>query len=329
MRVTVLGGGSWGTTVASLVAGPNDTVLWARDSAVADEIRTKHTNGRYLSGFTLPPDLDATDDLEQAVGRAELLVVGVPSQGFRDVIEAAAKFIHPWIPVVSLTKGLERESLLRMTEVIKDVLPGHPAATLTGPNLAKEIMSGRAAASVVATEDLVVAAAIQTVLQHGVFRLYLNHDVIGCELGGVMKNVIAIAAGMAEGLGVGDNTRAAVITRGLGELTRLGVAMGGEAATFAGLTGLGDLMATCMSPQSRNRSVGEQLGRGRPLDDILAEMTMVAEGVKAATSVMQLADRHGIEMPICHDIHRVVTGEISASDAYRGLRPAGHEAEPG
>ena len=329
MRVTVLGAGSWGTTVASLVAARNDTVLWARDGDVAAEIRAEHSNDRYLPGFTLPHDLDATDDLERAVCRAELLVVGVPSHGFRDVITAAATHIHPWIPVVSLSKGLEPDSLLRMTEVIQDVLPGHPAAALTGPNLAKEIMSGKAAASVIATEDLVVAAAIQRVLQLGLFRLYLNHDVIGCELGGVLKNVIAIAAGMAEGLGVGDNTRAAVITRGLAELTRLGVAMGGEAATFAGLTGMGDLIATCMSPQSRNRYVGEQLGKGRALDDVLAEMTMVAEGVRSAVTAAQLAERHGIHMPICEDIRRVVTGEISAADAYSGLGAPGHEAEPG
>jgi glycerol-3-phosphate dehydrogenase (NAD(P)+) len=182
---------------------------------------------------------------------------------------------------------------------------------------------------VIATEDLVVAAAIQQVLQLGLFRLYLNHDVIGCELGGVLKNVVAIAAGMAEGLGVGDNTRAAVMTRGLAELTRLGVAMGGEAATFAGLTGMGDLLATCMSPHSRNRYVGEQLGKGRALDEVLAEMTMVAEGVRSAVTAMELADAHGLEMPICNDIRRVVTGEISAIDAYQGLGAPGHEAEPG
>src|SRR5215211_7282678 len=330
MRVTVLGAGSWGTTVAALVARGNDTIVWARDPAVAGEICADHTNQRYLEGFALPVSLVATDDLERSVAHAELLVVGVPSHGFRDVVEASARYVHPWIPVVSLTKGLERESLLRMTEVIKDVLPGHPAAALTGPNLAREIMSGRAAASVVATEDLVVAAAIQKVFQRNVFRLYVNHDVIGCELGGVMKNVVAIAAGMAEGLNVGDNTRAAVITRGLAELTRLGVAMGGEAATFAGLTGLGDLIATCMSPQSRNRYVGEQLGKGRPLADILGEMTMVAEGVKTARTVHELAAEAGVDMPVCESIYRVVSGEISASDAYRGLRlPAGHEAEPG
>jgi glycerol-3-phosphate dehydrogenase (NAD(P)+) len=329
MRVTVLGAGSWGTTVAALVAERHDSVLWARAPEVAAEICEQHTNERYLAGFTLPTELDATDDLERAVCRAELLVMGVPSLGFRDVLADAARYIHPWIPVVSLSKGLERDSHLRMTEVIKDVLPGHPAAALTGPNLAREIMAGKAAASVIATEDLVVAAAIQQVLQMGLFRLYLNHDVIGCELGGVLKNVVAIAAGMAEGLGVGDNTRAAVMTRGLAELTRLGVAMGGEAPTFAGLTGMGDLLATCMSPHSRNRYVGEQLGKGRELDDVLAEMTMVAEGVRSAVTAMELADQHGIEMPICNDIRRVVTGEISAADAYQGLGAPGHEAEPG
>ncbi|HEY2429269.1 MAG TPA: NAD(P)H-dependent glycerol-3-phosphate dehydrogenase, partial [Acidimicrobiales bacterium] len=200
---------------------------------------------------------------------------------------------------------------------------------LTGPNIAREIMAGQAAASVIATEDLTVGGAIQRVLSRGLFRIYLNHDVVGCEVGGALKNVVAIAAGIGQGLGVGDNTRAAVMSRGLAELTRLGVAMGAEAATFAGLAGMGDLIATCMSPHSRNRSVGEQLGRGRSLEEILAEMNMVAEGVKTATTVLELADRHNVELPICHTIQRVVLGETSPVGAYRGLTPAGHEAEPG
>jgi glycerol-3-phosphate dehydrogenase (NAD(P)+) len=216
-----------------------------------------------------------------------------------------------------------------MTEVIKELFPGHPAAALTGPNLAKEIMSGQAAASVIATEDLSVAAELQSVLSRGLLRVYMNHDVIGCEVGGALKNVIAIATGIAQGISVGDNTRAAVITRGVAELMRLGVAMGGEAATFAGLAGMGDLVATCISPQSRNRYVGEQLGKGRSLDEILSEMNMVAEGVKTAVTVMELAERHGVEMPICSVINSVITGKISAADAYTGLRPAGHEADPG
>ncbi|HEY4625480.1 MAG TPA: NAD(P)H-dependent glycerol-3-phosphate dehydrogenase, partial [Blastococcus sp.] len=232
---------------------------------------------------------------------------------------------------VSLSKGLEHGTHLRMTEVIKDVLPGRPAAALTGPNLAREIMAGHAAASVIATEDLTVAAALQRVVHRGMFRVYTHHDVVGCEIGGAFKNVVAIASGMAEGLGVGDNTRAAVMSRGLSELTTLAVAMGGEPVTLAGLAGMGDLVATCMSPQSRNRHVGEQLGLGRPLDEVLGEMRMVAEGVKTVSTAVELADRHGLDMPIARTIHDVVTGRLLAADAYRGLVrvPARHESEPG
>ncbi|MFY9927156.1 MAG: NAD(P)H-dependent glycerol-3-phosphate dehydrogenase [Streptosporangiaceae bacterium] len=332
MRIAVLGAGSWGTTVASLLAAKHDCIIWARDAELAREIYERDANSRYLPGCTLPTALKATADLEKAVHDADLLVVGVPTHGFRAILADVRPYLRPWIPVVSLSKGFERGSLLRMTQVIRDELPGHPAAALTGPNLAKEIMGGRAAASVIATEDLAVAEALQAVLQRGMFRIYTNHDVIGCELGGALKNVIAIATGIAEGLGVGDNTRAAVICRGLAEVTRLGVAMGGEAATFAGLAGMGDLIATCMSPLSRNRTLGEQLGAGRTLEEILAETHTVAEGVGTAFTVHELGLRHGVEMPVCEEIYRVLAGEISALDAYRGLtrqRQAGHEREPG
>ena len=331
MRVTVLGGGSWGTTVATLTSARHETMLWARDEKVAREVDEQHMNSAYLPGFPLPEGLRATSSLEEAVSRAQLLIIGVPSQGFRGVLEQAKTFVRPWIPVVSLTKGLEAGSLLRMTQVIKEVLPGRPAAALTGPNIAKEIMSGHAAAAVIATEDLAVAAALQAVFQRGLFRIYTNHDVIGCKLGGALKNVIAIATGMAEGLGVGDNTRATVITRGLAELTRLGVAMGGEPGTFAGLTGMGDLVVTCISRNSRNRHVGEQLGLGRTLQQILDGMSMVAEGVKTAITVRELADRYEVDMPVCDAIRRVVLGETVAARAYLGLmrQSAGHEAEPG
>lgn len=329
MRIAVLGGGSWGTTVASLLAPRHPTVLWARDAAVARAVDRDHRNPDYLPGFELPPELSATADLAEAVAPVDLAVVGVPTSGFRGVLEAAAPFLRPWIPVVSLTKGLERGTMLRMTQVVKEVLPGHPAAALTGPNIAREIMSGKAAAAVVATEDRAVAAAIQKVFTRGVFRVYVNHDVIGCEMGGALKNVIAIAAGIGEGLGVGDNTRAAVMSRGLAELTRLGVSVGARPETFAGLAGMGDLIATCMSPHSRNRAVGEALGRGRRLEDVLAEMHMVAEGVKTATVVLELAERQGVDVPICTMIDRVVRGEIAPADSYWGLTPAGQEAEPG
>jgi len=329
MKVTVLGAGSWGTTVASLTTALNQTVLWARNPDVATEVNDNHTNSAYLPGANLARRLRATSDLEEAVRHADVLVVGVPSKGFRAALEEARNWVRPWIPVVSLTKGIEVGSLMRMTQIVEELLPGHPAAALSGPNLAREIMAGQAAASVIATNDIGVAAGLQTVLGHRLFRVYRNYDVIGAEIGGALKNVIAIAAGIGEGLGVGDNTRAAVMTRGLSELMRLGVAMGAEPQTLAGLAGMGDLVATCMSPYSRNRTVGEQLGRGKPLDEILAEMHMVAEGVNTAQTALALAERYGVELPICEEIHSVVLGKQRPVDAYRGLRPAGHESEPG
>jgi len=333
MRITVLGAGSWGTTVASvLTRRDHESMIWARNPVVAAEINEQHTNGRYLEGFGLPARLRATADLEQASRHAQLLVVGVPCAAFRHTLEQVKPYLDPWVPVISLSKGLETGSLLRMTEVIKDVLPGRPVAALTGPNLAKEIMSGMAAASVIATEDLTVAGAMQEVIRRQLLRVYTNHDVIGCEIGGALKNVVAIATGIAQGLGVGDNTRAAVISRGLAELTRLAVAMGAEPTTMAGLAGMGDLVATCVSPQSRNRYVGEQLGKGRRLAEILADLGQVAEGVRTVHAAVALADRYGLPMPITRTIHRVVTDEISATEAYDGLlqeHPAGHESDPG
>jgi glycerol-3-phosphate dehydrogenase (NAD(P)+) len=315
--------------VASLVAPRHDTVLWARNADVAKSITVDHTNATYLPGFDLPPELSATASMEEAVGEADLLIVGVPTSGFRAVLEDASCWLRPWVPVVSLSKGLEAVTHLRMTEVIKEVVPGHPVAALSGPNIATEIISGKAAAAVIATEDLEVARAIQKVITRGLFRVYLNDDVIGCEMGGALKNVIAIAAGIGEGLGVGDNTRAAVMSRGLSELARLGTAMGAQPSTFAGLAGMGDLIATCMSPHSRNRRVGEELGKGRRLEDVLAEMHMVAEGVNTAGVALELAERHRLDLPICAMIDRVVRGEIEPSGAYWGLTPAGHEDDPG
>ncbi|MBV9207499.1 MAG: NAD(P)H-dependent glycerol-3-phosphate dehydrogenase [Actinobacteria bacterium] len=332
MRIAVLGAGSWGTTVASLLAGRHDCTAWARDPDLAREISEDGANSRYLPGFPLPPGLRATADLEKALHDVDLVVVGVPTHGFRAILTDARPYLRPWIPVVSLAKGFERGSLLRMTQLIREELPGHPAAALTGPNLAKEIVAGQAAASVIATEDLAVARTLQSVLQRGMFRIYLNDDVIGCELGGALKNVVAIATGIAQGLGVGDNTRAAVVCRGLAELTRLGVAMGGQAATFAGLAGMGDLIATCMSPLSRNRTLGEQLGAGKTVGEVLGASRSVAEGVNTAATAHELARRYAVEMPVSHTVYQVLTGEIAAADAYRGLtrrRPAGHEREPG
>lgn len=304
-------------------------MLWSRRASLAEQIDTEHENGEYLPGFRLPTQLRATADLEQAVEHADLLVVGVPSGGFRSALQAVAPVLRPWVPVVSLAKGLEVGTRLRMSQIIEEVLPGRPVGVLTGPNLAKEILAGHAAASVIGMDDENVARAIQRIFQADLFRVYLNEDVAGCELGGVLKNVIAIAAGMADGLGAGDNTRSAVITRGLSEITRLGVAMGGQVVTFSGLTGMGDLVATCISHQSRNRHVGERLGKGETIDEIIAAMNMVAEGVGTSKVVVELADELGIDMPIATEVHGVCHQGRTAAEAYTGLlrRGAGREMD--
>ncbi|HOT80090.1 MAG TPA: NAD(P)H-dependent glycerol-3-phosphate dehydrogenase [Microthrixaceae bacterium] len=329
MRITVgiIGGGSWGTTVGHLAAHNVSTVLWARHAETAEEINSHHRNSRYLDGFDLHPALRATADLGEAVRQADVLVMGVPSQSFRSTLEEVSDHLRAWVPIVSLAKGLEQGTRLRMSEVAHQVVPGHPVAVLTGPNLAKEILAGDAAASVLATHDPVVAARLQEVFSTNLFRVYTNPDVVGCEVAGALKNVIAIASGMADGLGAGDNTRAAVITRGLAELSRLGVAMGGNELTFAGLAGMGDLLATCISPQSRNRHVGEQLGRGRSIDEVVAEMNMVAEGVKTAPVVLDIGAEFGIDVPISSQVYAVCHQGRPAAEAYEGLLRKGSGVE--
>ena len=331
LNVSVLGGGSWGTTVASLVARNAPVTLWARNPATVEEINTQHTNETYLPGATIPDKLVATNDIGAAVRGADVIVMGIPSQNFRAVLQEVKKHIRAWVPVISLTKGLELDTGMRMTEIINEVLPGHPVGVLTGPNLAREIMAGQAAAGVIAMEDEIIVQELQNVFKSGLFRVYTNTDVTGCELGGVLKNIIAIAVGMGDGQGAGDNTRSALITRGLAEVTRLGVAMGGRPETFSGLAGMGDMIATCTSPQSRNRHVGVELGKGRDMQDIIDEMVMVAEGAKSAPAVIDLSKRYGVEMPIARDVYRVLSGDATASRAFRGLLrvEAGAESEPG
>ena len=331
LKVGVLGGGSWGTTVASLVTRNAPVTLWARNPETVKEINTLHTNSTYLPGAAIPEKLVATNDIGEAVSGADVVVMGIPSQNFRQVLTEVRQHIRAWVPVISLTKGLELDTHMRMTEIITQVMPGHPVGVLTGPNLAREIMAGQAAASVIAMEDDIIVRELQSIFKSGLFRVYTNNDVIGCELGGVLKNIIAIAVGMGDGQGAGDNTRSALITRGLAEVTRLGVAMGGRAETFAGLAGMGDMIATCTSPQSRNRHVGVELGKGRNMQEIVDEMVMVAEGAKSAPAVMALAEKYGVEMPIASDVYRVLSGDSNASRAFRGLLrvSAGAECEPG
>lgn len=331
LKVGLLGGGSWGTTVASVVSRNAPITLWARDAETVAGINTDNENRKYLPGIKLPSALRATADMAEVVAGADVLVMGVPSHSFRGVLEEAKAHLRPWVPVISLTKGLELASGKRMTELIEEVLPGHPVGVLTGPNLAREIMTGQAAASVLSMEDEIVVRALQPVFHSGLFRVYTNTDLLGCELGGVLKNIIAIAVGMGDGLGAGDNTRSALMTRGLAEITRLGVAMGGRPETFAGLAGMGDLIATCTSPLSRNRHVGVELGKGRKIDEIIAGMNMVAEGVKSAPTVIALAEKYGLDMPIARDVYDVTQGKRSAMEVFRGLlrSAVGDEAHPG
>ena len=326
-RVAVLGGGSWGTTVASIVARSAPTVLWARSPEVAEEVDRRGRNSRYLGDIPLTDGLRATDSLAQAVQDADVLVMGVPSHGFRGVLEQIVPHVRPWIPVVSLVKGLEQVTDHRMTEIVAEVLPGHPAGVLAGPNIAKEVMAGYAAAATIAMPDQNLAARLADLFRTTRFRIYSTTDVVGVEIAGALKNVFAIAAGMADGAGAGYNTKAMVLTRAVREMRRLGEALGGDPLTFSGLAGTGDLIVTCTSPLSRNRHVGEELGRGKSIDEVLAGMKQVAEGVKAAPVVMKLAAEAGVDMPIAQEVDNVLWHGATVQDAYRGLLRAapGHE----
>ncbi len=300
-RAAVIGAGSWGTAVAAIVAEHADVTLWARDPDLAATIDTRHENPRYLEGIALPERLHATADLTRACEGASVVIVGVPSHGFRTVLAEASVAIDDDAAIVSLSKGVEQGTFLRMTEVIAEVLPGHRTdriGVLTGPNLAREVAEGQPTASVVAIGDAAAGTQLQQLFMTESFRVYTNPDVVGCEIAGACKNVMAIATGIAAGLGYGDNTKAALMTRGLAELARLGAALGGDPLTFSGLAGMGDLVATCTSEKSRNRHVGFELGRGRALNDIIAEMNMVAEGVKSTPAVLELARRNEVDAPI-------------------------------
>ncbi|MGI9609461.1 MAG: NAD(P)H-dependent glycerol-3-phosphate dehydrogenase [Acidimicrobiia bacterium] len=314
-KVAVIGAGSWGTTVAWLAGGSVRTHLWARRDDLAASINETRTNRQYLGDVALPDLVLATDDLAEAVDGAGVVVMAVPSHGFRDVFTQISGSLSDMTPVCSLTKGIEQGSLALMTQVIGEVSRRADmgnVGVLTGPNLASEIAAGQPTAAVVAMPDQVTAEDLQQVFMSATFRVYTNDDVVGCELGGALKNVMAIAAGMSDGLGFGDNTRAALLTRALAELTRLGVALGGRSETFAGLAGIGDLIATCISSASRNHRVGVGLAEGKPLEQVIDDMKMVAEGVKTTKAVLDLSAKTGIEMPIAEHVGRVL---------YEGLHP--------
>jgi glycerol-3-phosphate dehydrogenase (NAD(P)+) len=326
-HLAVIGAGSWGTVFAAVCAAQGPVHLWARDVNLADQISQSRTNPRYTGSVVLPPGLDVTAVMAEAVAGADVVAMAVPSAGMRTVAEQVREWIEPGVAVISLAKGLDPRSGEQMSQVLTSVLKGHPVAVLTGPNLAAEILTGQPAAGVIAAGDLAVAQMLQRRLVNPVVRLYTNTDVVGCEVAGVVKNVIAIAVGMAEGMGFGANTRATLITRGLAEISRLGVAMGADPLTFAGLAGVGDLVATCLSEQSRNHSVGFALGQGTEIADILESMTMVAEGVRSSVGVLQIARRYGVEMPITEQVVAVCHDGRSADAAMALLMGRGHRSE--
>jgi glycerol-3-phosphate dehydrogenase (NAD(P)+) len=327
-HVVVLGGGSWGTTIASICARRGLTLQWVRSEATAKDINKNHRNSRYLGNdVELSETLRATTDFAEAADRADVVVMGVPSHGFRNVLTELASELRPWVPVVSLVKGLEQGTNKRMSQIVDEILPGHPAGILAGPNIAREVAEGYAAAAVLAMPDPHLAANLAELFRTRRFRTYTTDDVVGVEMAGALKNVYAIAVGMGYSLGIGKNTRAMVMTRAVREMSKLGEAAGGHRDMVAGLAGMGDLIVTCTSQRSRNRHVGEQLGAGKPIDEIIASTNQVAEGVKAASVVMEFADSYGIAMSIAREVDGVINHGATPEGAYRGLaaEKPGHE----
>jgi glycerol-3-phosphate dehydrogenase (NAD(P)+) len=310
VTTAVLGAGSWGTALAKLLADQGHrTRLWARRDAMAEAIQTERKNQAYLPSAVLPETLEATADLEYALSGVDLIVCVIPTHGLRQVLREASPLLGSTAPIVSATKGIEIDSLMLVSEVFEDLLPDRDhrrLAFLGGPSFAKEVAAGLPTAVSVASRDAETAAAAQKALNTERFRVYRTDDVVGVELGGALKNVIAIAAGIGDGLGFGHNTRAGLITRGLAEISRLALTKGADPLTLAGLSGMGDLVLTCTGDLSRNRNVGLQIGRGKKLQDIVGSMQMVAEGVRTTKSAHALAERLGVDMPITREVHAML-----------------------
>ncbi len=307
IKIAVIGAGSWGTTLANLLATKDYRVtLWCFEADLAERMQQSRINDLYLPGVGLSGNLQTTSILKSAVSEKQLLLFVTPSQVTRQVLQQALPDLSPQALIVSASKGIENDSLLLLSQIFEELLPGsmhRQLGFLSGPSFAKEVSAGMPTAVVAAARDIAVATEIQKIFSTEKFRVYAHDDIIGVELGGAMKNVIALAAGVADGLGFGHNTRAALITRGLAEMTRLGIKLGGAAETFAGLAGMGDLVLTCTGDLSRNRSVGIELGKGRKIEEILAGMQTVAEGVKTTLSAYQLADKLGVDVPIIEQMY--------------------------
>jgi glycerol-3-phosphate dehydrogenase (NAD(P)+) len=330
VKLSVIGAGSFGTAMSVVAAhNQNEVALWAHDPKVAEAIRDTGTNSFYLSNVSIPASVRATSDLGEAATFSDVLFMMVPSHHYRNVLTQLKPRLEKPVTVISGTKGIENETLQRMSEITASVLGDRLASfsALSGPTFAVESAKGFPTAAVIASRDVRTAETIAHVLSSPTFRMYHSDDVTGVELAGSLKNVIAIAAGVLEGLGLGHNTTAALITRGLHEITRLGMALGGRLETFAGLAGMGDLVLTCTGALSRNRSLGVALGRGKKLQEILSETREVAEGVKTSKSAKELAERHGIEMPITSEMYRVLYEGVSPRDALQRLMTRSLKAE--
>ncbi|MCF6266386.1 MAG: NAD(P)-dependent glycerol-3-phosphate dehydrogenase [Desulfuromusa sp.] len=330
-KIAVIGAGSWGTTLADLLAKKGYPVtLWCYEEDLAERIERSKINDLYLPGVNLSKNLQITSVLKSAVSGKQLLLFVTPSQATRQVLQQALPDILPQALIVSASKGIENDSLMLLSQVFEELLPESMQLRLgflSGPSFAKEVSSGMPTAVVAAARDLAVAGEIQKIFSTETFRVYTHNDIIGVELGGAMKNVIALAAGVADGLGFGHNTRAALITRGLAEMTRLGMKLGGLAETFAGLAGMGDLVLTCTGDLSRNRSVGIELGKGHKLNDVLAGMQMVAEGVKTTLSAYQLAKKLGVDVPIIEQMYLVLYRDKDPRQAVTDLMSRDLKAE--
>jgi glycerol-3-phosphate dehydrogenase (NAD(P)+) len=320
MRCAVVGAGAWGTVLADLLArNGHDVRLWAYEPDVVESINTKRENVRFLRGHELSPSVEAMGDIRRAVEGAELVTLATPSHVLRRIVKSAAASLSPSAPLVVATKGIERETLCLMTEVAEQEVPGATVVAISGPSFAAEVVKCQPTAVVVASVRPDAAGIAQRAFSSAYFRAYTHTDVIGVELGGALKNVMAVATGIAEGLGLGFNARAALVTRGLAEMTRLGSALGAQQSTFAGLAGLGDLVLTCTGSLSRNRAVGVELGKGRKLEEILRDRETVAEGVLTAQSARELAAREGVEMPIVDTVNRVLFEGQPARSAIAAL----------
>lgn len=326
-KIGVLGGGSWGTSLAILLSQKGYSVdMWIRDSKQLEDMKELNENKKYLPNIKFPQKLNVDGDIERTLYNKDLILMAIPTHGVREISNTISKFINKDQLLVNVAKGIENDSLFRISEIVKEVLPDNKYVVLSGPSHAEEVGLDIPTAVVSASEDLQLAEYVQDIFSTPTFRVYTSEDIIGVELGGALKNIIALGAGISDGVGYGDNTKAALMTRGINEITRLGVKMGAEAHTFSGLSGIGDLIVTCTSMHSRNRRAGILIGKGRSMDEAIEEVGMVVEGILTTKSTYMLSKKHNIEMPITLELYNVLYNDKDVREAVINLM--GREKKP-